>query len=87
MKSGLSYIIGDEDCTMFSLQTHAAGPPGSLPLTDEMQRHLAREHLRRGPDTRSVECGSAGIAANPSDRGEGVTVWQEAPEIAEEPPS
>ncbi|MBM7569062.1 YjhG/YagF family D-xylonate dehydratase [Paenibacillus sacheonensis] len=36
MSDALTYIMGQEDPESYNLQTHAAGPEGSLPLTSDM---------------------------------------------------
>ncbi|WP_052487299.1 YjhG/YagF family D-xylonate dehydratase [Gordoniibacillus kamchatkensis] len=39
MSEALNYILGREDPATYRLQTHAAGPGGSLPLTSDMLLH------------------------------------------------
>jgi uncharacterized protein (DUF2235 family) len=36
MSKALTYIMGQEDPESYNLQTHGAGPEGSLPLTSDM---------------------------------------------------
>ncbi|MDB4867756.1 MAG: dehydratase [Cohnella sp.] len=40
MSEALKYIMGQEDTESYKLQTHAAGPEGSLPLTSDMLLNL-----------------------------------------------
>nr|WP_274363176.1 MULTISPECIES: YjhG/YagF family D-xylonate dehydratase [unclassified Paenibacillus] len=45
MNSDLLSIMGPDDDDLFRIRTHAAGPAGSLPLTDELLRNAPSGHL------------------------------------------